>query len=69
MTLSPITSVVQTSEVASDNYSLPRGAILIVLRPGWTIADMATLTVKYRDECWGWADVGDHLPPCIPRRG
>lgn len=69
MSGSAISSVVQTLEVAGDDYSLPRGAILIILRPGWTIADMATLTVKYRDKCWGWADVGDPLPPCIPIRG
>ena len=56
----------QTLIVDTDNYSLPRGAVLVVLNVGWTLEDMGAIAAAYGPKRWGWADVGDHLPPCKP---
>ena len=49
--------------VETDQYSMPRGSVLVTLIPGLYDGEtMSSLNRVFKKVKWGWADAGDPLP-------
>ena len=65
-----IPSILRVLVVNSDTHPVPRGGILVVMRPGWVIPEMWRIHELLRGMVWGWMDDGDSwAPPTVPYTG
>ena len=62
-------SVMSVMMVNTNDHPVPRGGLLLVMRPDWKIHDMESLIITMSGFQWGYADDGDPaLRQCIPWR-